>query len=208
MTESKKVKVPRRRSGDRLLVLLAVLYFLGVVLGTVLYCTADPDKTKIIDGIIGDMITARSEQSFREILVNSFSGAFLLLLVCFFLGYCVISAPIEMLVPMFRGLGAGAAAAAMYRMYGLHGAAASALLIVPNAVFSAFVLIIAARESVRFSAALYSSSFGRETERARPDVRLYYTKFIILSAGLALSALADSILTVVSEKTWTSLLGI
>ncbi len=207
MTESKKVN-SRRRSGDRLLVLLAVLYFLGVVLGTILYCTADADKTGILDGIAEDMILARSGQSFWQILVNSFSGAFVLLLICFFLGFCVISAPIEMLVPMFRGLGAGAATAAMYRMYGLHGAAASALLIVPNAVFSAFVLIIAARESVRFSAALYSSSFGRETERERPDVRLYYTKFIILSAGLALSALTDSVLTIVFEETWTSLLGI
>lgn len=208
MTESKKVRSSRRHGGDRLLVLLALLYFLGVVLGTVLYCTADTDKTDILDGIAADMILARSGQSFLEILVNSFSGSFVLLLICFFLGFCVISPPAEMLIPMFRGLGAGAATAAMYRMYGLHGAGVSALLIVPNAVLSAFVLIIAARESVRFSAALYSVSFGRETERERPDVRLYYTKFIILSAGLALSAMIDSALTLVSAGTWTSLLGI
>ena len=67
MTESKKVN-SRRRSGDRLLVLLAVLYFLGVVLGTILYCTADADKTGILDGIAEDMILARSGQSFWQIL--------------------------------------------------------------------------------------------------------------------------------------------
>ena len=204
MTEN---RIPKRRRGDRLLTLLAVLYFLGVVLGTILYCTLDSERAGIIDGIAESFVKGRLDHTFWETMVNSFSGAFLLLVLCFVLGFCVIAQPAEVFVPLFRGLGVGASAAGMYSIYGAAGAGASAVLIVPNAVISAFVLIMASREAVRFSSSLYGMTFGKNGKE-RPDVRLYFTKFVILCAVLAVSAFADSLLTFVFAGLWTGLLGL
>ena len=204
MTEN---KIPQRRRGDRLLTLLAGLYFLGVVLGSILYCTLDRERAGIFDDIMGNFISGRLNNAFWETLVNSFSGGFILLVICFGMGFCVISQPAEFFVPLFRGLGVGTSIAGMYSIYGAAGAGASALLIVPGAVLSAFVLIMAAREAVRFSSALYGMTFGKGG-RERPDVKLYFTKFVILCAALAFSAFAESLLTFVFAGLWTSLLGI
>ncbi len=208
MTDKRNFPVPRRRKYDRLLMLLSVMYFTGVVLGTVLYCTLDSDRIDILDGMIENFVSGRILNSFGETVVNSFAGAFFMLAVCFFLGFCIIAGPAEILIPLFRGLGTGTAAAVMYGRYGLSGAGASAFLIVPEAVMSAFVLIMAARESIRFSAALYRASVGKNSGGECPDVKLYFTKFVILCAGLALSSVIDSIVTFASAGLWTGLLGV
>ncbi|MDE5859855.1 MAG: hypothetical protein K2H23_05660 [Oscillospiraceae bacterium] len=199
---------PQRRRKDILLPLLAAMYFLGVLLGTVLYCTLDSEKITVLDSIAGSFVDGRLRHTFWETLVNSFSGAFILLLICFGMGFCVIAQPAELLVPLFRGLGTGASIAGMYSGYGLAGAGAAAVLIVPNAVATAFVMIIAAREAFRFSVGLYAASLGNSRSDEPVDVRLYFTKFVILCVILVISALADSLITFASAGVWSGLLGI
>ncbi len=203
MRERRNLPLSGKRKRDKLLMLLAALYFLGVVLGTVMYCTSGSGGTAVIDRLTDGFIAGRLSHSFGKTLINSFSGGFLLLTLCFLMGFCTIAVPAEMLVPLFRGLGTGAVIAGMYGKYGIPGTAAAAVLVIPNAVMTAFILIMASRESVRFSAALYRNAFGNDGER--PDVKLYFTKFVILSVGLAVSSLADSLITFASAGWWTSL---
>lgn len=199
---------PKRRRKDIMLPLLTALYFFGVLMGTVMYCTFESDKISVLDSLAGSFVDGRLRHTFWETLVNSFSGAFILLLICFALGFCAIAQPAELLVPLFRGLGAGASMAGMYSGYGLPGIGAAAVLIVPNAAATAFVMIIAAREAFRFSSGLYSAAFGRIRSDEPVDVRLYFTKFVILCVMLAISSLADSLITFASAGFWAELLGI
>lgn len=200
--------IPRSRKKDTLLITLSALYFVGVFIGTVLYCTLDSGKIRVLDSLAGSFVAGRLNHTFWQTLVNSFSGAFLLLLVCFLLGLSAAAQPLELLVPLFRGLGAGASIAGMYSSYGLAGAGASVVLILPNAVATAFVMIIAAREAIRFSFGLYRAAFGRNAAGEPMDIKLYFTKFVILCAILAVSSLVDSLLTFGLAGLWTSLLGI
>lgn len=200
--------IPRSRKKDTLLITLSALYFFGVLIGTVLYCTIDSEKIRVLDSLAGSFVAGRLNHTFWQTLVNSFSGAFLLLLVCFLLGLSAAAQPLELLVPLFRGLGAGASIAGMYSSYGLAGAGASVVLILPNAVATAFVMIIAAREAIRFSFGLYRAAFGRNAAGEPMDIKLYFTKFVILCAILAVSSLVDSLLTFGLAGLWTSLLGI
>lgn len=200
--------IPRKRKKDTLLLVLSAMYFLGALLGTVLYCVTDEEKMKLFDGIAGSFVAGRLNHTFWQTLVNSFSGAFLLLLVCFLLGFGAVSQPAELLMPLFRGLGAGASIAGMYGAYGLAGTAAAAALIVPNAVATAFVTILAAREAIRFSNGVYKAAFARERSGEPLDGKLYFTKFVILCIILVISSLIDSLLTFGLAGFWTSLTGI
>lgn len=196
------------RKKDRLLMLLAGLYFFGAAVGTFLYCTLDGEKVKILDGIAGSFVTGRLHNTFWQTLVNSFSGGFILLLVCFAMGFCAAAQPAELLIPLFRGLGTGASIAGFYGGYGLAGAGAAAVLIVPSAVATAFVMIIAAREAFYFSNGLYAAAFGKKSRTDVLDVRLYFTKFVVLCAILVAASAVDSLITFATAKFWTDLLGI
>lgn len=195
------------RKQDRLLLLLAGLYFFGAAVGTFLYCTLDADKIKILDSISGSFVSGRLHNTFWQTLVNSFSGGFILLLICFIMGFCVAAQPAELLVPLFRGLGAGASIAGFYGGYGLKGVGAAAVLIVPSSVATAFIMIIAAREAFYFSSGLYAAAFGKKSSADALDVRLYFTKFVILCTILVAASAVDSMITFAAARLWTDLLG-
>ncbi|MCM1023501.1 MAG: hypothetical protein NC395_05515 [Prevotella sp.] len=197
--------VPQKRSDGRLTV-LAALYFAGVFLGVILYGTLDGERLAALNGITGSFVYGRLNHTFWETLVNSFSGAFLLLTACFWLGFSAAAQPLELLVPVFRGLGAGVSLAGMYGSFGLAGVGMSAVLIIPGAVLSAFALIIAAREALEMSGRIFSAVFGRSASGGEIDLRLYITKFAILFVILTVSSLADSLATFIFAGFWTGLL--
>ena len=204
MTDS---HIPKNRKNNSLTG-LAVLYFAGVLAGTVLYCIPNSEWIEILDNITGNFISGRLGQSFSEMLVSSFSGSFILLLVCFLLGFSAIAQPVELIVPVFQGMGAGVSAAGMYGSYGVSGIGISMILVIPGAVISAFAIIIAAREAIKLSSCIYFSVFVKEQTGEAPDFRLYFTKFVILCAMLIAASLAESLITFLFEDFWMGLLGI
>ncbi len=199
-----KHMVPKKKTDGRL-TLLTGLYFAGVFLGVILYGTLDGESLAALNDITGSFVNGRLNHTFWETLVNSFSGAFLLLLLSFWLGFSAAAQPIELIIPAFRGLGAGVSLSGMYGSFGLKGVGMSAVLIIPGAVLSAFALIIAAREALELSGNIFTSVFGGRVSGETLDFRLYFTKFVILCAILALSAVADSLATFLFAGFWTKL---
>lgn len=206
MTDNHISQIGQKKKTDGRLTLLTALYFAGVFLGVILYGTLDGERLGALNDITGSFVYGRLNHTFWETLVNSFSGAFLVLTACFWLGFSAAAQPIELLVPVFRGLGAGVSLAGMYGSFGLAGVGMSAVLIIPGAVLSAFALIIAAREALEMSGKMFSSVFGRTASGEAIDFRLYVTKFVILFIILTVSSLADSLATFIFAGFWTRLL--
>lgn len=200
-----KHMIPKKKTDGRL-TLLTGLYFAGVFLGVILYSMLEGEALSALNDVTGSFVNGRLNHTFWETLVNSFSGAFLLLLLCFWLGFSAAAQPVELLVPAFRGLGAGVSLSGMYGSFGLKGVGMSAVLIIPGAVLSAFAVIIAAREALELSGSIFSSALGRKTGGETIDFRLYFTKFVILCAILAVSSLTDSLATFLFAGFWTKLL--
>ncbi len=195
-----------KKKTDGRLTMLTGLYFAGVFLGTVLYSTLEGEALSALNDITGSFVNSRLNRTFWETLVNSFSGGFILLLACFWLGFSSAAQPIELLVPAFRGLGAGVSLSGMYGSFGIKGLGMSAVLIIPGAVLSAFAVIIAAREALELSGRVFMSAFGRGMGGEPIDFRLYFTKFVILCAILTASSLADSLATFLFAGFWTRLI--
>ncbi len=200
-----KHMVPKKKTDGRL-TLLTGLYFAGVFIGVILYSMLEGEALSALNDVTGSFVIGRLNHTFWETLVNSFSGAFLLLLLCFWLGFSAAAQPVELLVPAFRGLGAGVSLSGMYGSFGLKGVGMSAVLIIPGAVLSAFAIIIAAREALELSGNVFSSAFGRGAGGEPIDFRLYFTKFVILCSILVVSSLADSLATFLFAGFWTKLL--
>lgn len=191
-----------RKKADRRLAVLAALYFAGVLAGVFLDGAAD---TSALDGVTEYFLDGRLNRTFWETLKKSFSESFLPLLLCFWLGFSAAGQPFEPLIPALRGVAAGLSLAGLYEGYGLAGIGMSAVLIVPGAALSAFALIIAAREALELSGRMFSLAFGG-VAAGTVDLRLYLTKFALLCGIIAVSALLDSLLTLLSARFWVKLL--
>lgn len=201
-------RVGKMSPNDSAVLFLLILFLLGVLIGTILYCSVDAESLYGLSRLSGSLIESRLGQTFLQTLVNSFSGAFILLLVCFILGFGAVFQPAEMLIPVFRGLGIGVSLSGMYSQFGLNGFGISLILIIPNGIISAIVLIIAVREAIRMSNSISNIVFSAKSGFEPLDYKLYFTKFVILSAILAVSSLADSLLTFLFAGFWTGLLGL
>lgn len=201
-------KTGKLSSNDSAILFLMVLYLLGALIGTFLYCSPDIVSIENLSKFSGSLIDSRLGQTFLQTLVNSFSGAFLLLLCCFILGFGAIFQPVEIIIPIFRGLGMGVSLAGMYSQFGISGFGISLILIIPNGIISAIVLIIGVREAIRMSNSIGMVVFSQKSGFEPVDYRLYFTKFVILSAILVVSSLADSLLTFLFAGFWIGLLGI
>lgn len=196
-----------RRSADGRLpaVLFMVLFCIGEFVGAVSVCIS-PDN---------DLLRRTAELFFRnragctfiETLVNSFSGPFLLILACLLLGFGAVSMPAELLVPLFHGLGIGVMLADMNADYGLKGMLVSLVVILPFAVISAFIVIIAARESFSMSYLSARRLLGSDKSDSGA-IKLYLTKFLVLFAALGALSLADSFVTYFLAGLWSGFLGI
>lgn len=181
---------------------IILLYFMGILTGTVLYCMPPEGQAERFEAIAENFISGRFDKEFAEILINSFCEPFVMLLLCFLLGLSTVAQPVEYLVPVFHALGTGVTLAGIYDMYGIKGIVMSAVMIIPGTVISAFAVIIAVREALNMSSDIYSASIGKSPVTAKIDFRLYFTKYVILCAMVVVAAFAESILIFFLSDLW------
>ena len=184
------------------LILIILLYFTGVIAGAVLFCFPPDGQAGRFDAIADSFISGRYDKNFAEILVNAFCEPFVMLLICFFLGFSAVAHPAEYIVPVFHALGTGITLAGIYDMYGVNGIGMSAVMIIPGTVISAFAVIIAVRESLNMSTDVYSAVFGKNPVSVRINFRLYFTKYMILCVMIVFAALAESVAVILFSDIW------
>lgn len=185
--------------------LLMILFCMGELVGAVSSCV--PLGNDILRKSAELFFRNRVGCTFIETLVNSFSGPFLLMLACLLLGFGAVSMPAELLVPFFHGLGIGVMLADMNAVYGLRGTLISAVFILPFAAFSALAVIIAARESFSMSMLSAKRLLGLD-KSDESAVKLYFARFLVLFAVLAVLSLTDSLVTYFFAGLWSGFLGI
>ncbi len=200
-------KLNRIKPDKILMYVLMAMFLLGEFVGTVLYCTVANEKLSDIDVLSVQFLHSRINCTFFETVINSFSGPFVLVLLCMLIGFGAIFQPAAILVPFFRGLGIGITLAEINSVYMYKGFALSLIMIVPYTVVSAVIIISAARESVLMSSGIGRKIFGADKGGTFIDFKLYFIKFLILIAVLAASSLIDSLLTFAFAGLWARVQG-
>lgn len=194
-------------SGKTLTYLLMTGFCAGELIGAAAYCSCCSEDFGTLEKIAELFFRNRLGCTFIQTVINSFSGAFLLMLLCLFLGFGAVFQPVEAAVPFFHGMGIGVVLAEMNVEYGFRGLLVSALMILPYAAASAVMVIAAAREAVLMSCCVGRHIFGG-IKSEDVDVRLYITKFLALFGVTAVLSAADGIITYFFAGLWTRFLGI
>ena len=169
--------------------LLAVLFLVGVLLGACLIRANGDSWRGFIRQLVAGFSGGRGEQTIAETFLQSLAGSAVFLLAIFLCGFCAVGQPLICLALLFRGMGYGLTAGGIYSVYGISGMGYVALLLLPNCILTALILLWAGQSAFRFSTGLYGAMKGSGKMTARP----YCLEFSFLAAGLFEAALIDSV---------------
>ncbi|MFA9381670.1 MAG: stage II sporulation protein M [Acetanaerobacterium sp.] len=176
----------------RLVYAVFVLFAVGILAGSLAVRHGGEAVLGELDRLMGNYIAKRAEQLFLPSFLSSFTVNFLVLLAVFFLGFCAIAPPVILLASTARGFSIGVSIGYLYSSAGFDGMAFAAQHLVPAAVISSFVLILACASSYKLSG-VYFSLFSRGV----PDSTISdaagacLTKYIVYTLLIFLSAVVD-----------------
>lgn len=177
---------------------LAGIAILGVLLGVMSYCFMSEDFLKQMALAQENFIDMRKNQDFAHILIKSFTSSTIFLGSAFVLGFSAIAQPVELMIPLIKGLGLGVTIAQVYTQSGKGGMLTCLLIILPCTVISMYALLMVVREAIGLSNILMSDALSiKQSDGLLPTVKLYAAKFLVLEAVVAVSAAVDCVCTVV-----------
>lgn len=180
-------------SGTKFLMMLLVL---GVAAGTLIAGNLSEGQSGTLSFIAQGFVESRANQTFLQTFTASFFSASIFLMAAFFMGFCAISQPLEILLPMFKGIGLGVSMARIYLEYGGKGALICLLMVLPAAIACSFVIIIASREAIKMSGTFLNALKVSDSEQSGRDIiKKYLLKFTVLIIASVFCALLDALLT-------------
>ncbi len=126
-------------------------------------------------------LTGKSGNTAFEVMRNTFLSSAVFLLACYFSGLFALGQPIGISLLIYRGFGIGASSAALYSAEGAGAAAKVTFLLMPGALASVGVAVLAVRELLRVSTGVLSLWVTGELRAEKlVDLRLYSIKFAVL----------------------------
>ena len=141
-------------------------------------------------------IALRSGESFVSVALSSFMGSALVLLLLFAAGTSMLGVVLVPLLTAVRGMFFGGVSALLYSQYAVKGIAFNAVLIIPSAFVFVIALLLAARESVRFSVLIAKISLpGSPSVNLAFDFKNYCGRYLFIALIVLASALVDAVLS-------------
>lgn len=141
-------------------------------------------------------IALRSGESFLSVALSSFMSSALVLLVLFAAGTSMLGVILVPFIAALIGLFYGGISALLYSEYSVKGIAFNAVLIVPYAFVFLIALLLAGRESMRFSLLMAKMTLpGSPSVNLAFDFKNYCGRYLFIAFILLASALTDAVLS-------------
>lgn len=178
---------------NRTILLLAVLFLFGVLLGAVYITKADSAILDTLDYFFFSSIKTRMSHGFFQIFAASAASSFLFLLCIFFGGLTMWGAFFVPVFSVFRGFGFGLTAGYVYG-FGAMGVLYQVMMVLPGAMLSGFAIFLASREAIQFSGKINLVHRARTKPHRyvkQPSVRNYAMRIGAVSSFALFGALAD-----------------
>ena len=115
----------------------------------------------------------------------------LFLAVTFFCGFWAIGQPVILGAVLCKGIGLGSLICSLCLEQGWAGAGQALLLVIPSGLIGMFVLLISAKEALRFSMLLLRAFQSEELRPQMSHVRQYCLKHGLLFGILIVGAVID-----------------
>ena len=191
----KGYKIVEFFSSNYILVILTLLFFLGLLFGTLSGNRFEFLQT-LSNRYLESFAAKRSQASFLSLTTHSFLTSMLLLFLCFALGTSMFGIILTPLALMLRGIFYGSVSALLYSQYAVKGIAFNAVIVLPAALFSIIALLLAARESIQFSLMIAKYSLpSASSGNLSADFGNYCGRYLVLTLIILLSAVVDGLVS-------------
>ena len=141
-------------------------------------------------------LALRSGESFLSVALSSFMSSALVLLMLFAAGTSMLGVILVPFIAALIGLFYGGISALLYSEYSVKGIAFNAVLIVPSAFVFLIALLLAGRESMRFSLLMAKMTLpGSPSVNLAFDFKNYCGRYLFIAFILLASALTDAVLS-------------
>lgn len=175
-----------KRSAGWILLLLSMLT--GAVIGAVSGRSADAQMMKDLDIIFLTNFRMRADNGAFAVFSASFASNFIFLFTVFLAGTSMWGFMPVLLVPFIKGYGYGLIMGHAYSEYSLSGILYNLIIVLPGAIFSAFVISSAVREAFSCSAAvlrLFRKKTDIEDSAAKMHGFVLYMLWLLFLAAAA-----------------------
>lgn len=178
------------------LIAVFLLFVIGIVLGVFLF-----DKNNILSDFskshIMDFINNRIDASFWGILWSSFLNSLTQLFLLFLLGaslFGVVTVPAAIIL---KGFSQGLATAFLYSQFALKGVAFNAIVYIPATLVLTIVLMVSAKESIKFSLKISSLMLSKTMPlNLSFEFKDYCIKFLLFAGCALLSSFIDAVISI------------
>ena len=177
---------------NNVLLFLCALFLVGVLLGTLLLRSADADTWDILGKLTSGYLSSRKDATLLQNFWSALGPMLLFLVGVFLCGFSAVSQPLEVLVPLFRGLGYGISIASLYAGYGTSAIGYVALFMLPGMVFTTLALCFCCRESLRLSGSFFAAMNGQD--KGFYSLRAYLARYVTSAIVCVLAALLEAAL--------------
>lgn len=145
---------------------------------------------------ITEYVVLRQNGSFGGIFLDSFLSSLLVLFLFFVMGaslFGIVTVPAS---TMLKGMIMGGITALLYSTYGIKGVSFNAIILIPSSIVFLMMLLLACRESIKFSLKLATLTLNRTMPfNMAQDFKEYSVKYLLFSVGCLLSAFIDAIVS-------------
>lgn len=129
------------------------------------------------------------------VMRNTFVSVSAVIFAAFIGGFSAVGQPLGVALLIFRGFGIGVSAAMMYILFGAKAVGGVMVLILPKAIVSIILSVLAVRELFRLSGAIFAFAVkGESRDDNRRSFRLYCIKFAVLVLIALLVSVSDAAL--------------
>ncbi len=192
VVELKRITGVFRRKG--LTILLAGSFVIGLLYGVLLIAQDNAFANEMAS--LSGMKTGAGEPVWR-LFVERLGSLLAFLVIPYFFGFCAVGQPLCCGAVFVKALGAGSFLAGLYQEYAWQGVGYCAVAVIVPLTISFFILLLACRESIRFSNRIFAVALlGKSGNIGVSAIRLYHIKYLFIAGFAVIGALIDVLFTI------------
>lgn len=191
-----KLNYKRLTVAEGLLLFVLLSFSVGVLIGVITVSNTNGTLYTLAQTAFNSTVNSKSDDSFWIYFSKSLIHFLPYIAIAYFSGTSAFGCLVLPVICVVRGISNGILTAYIYCTYNIVGIGYTALVIAPYFVFSAFVLLLACRESLCFSERILKNTLPKGTSiNLFNDYKIYTLRYLIILLLAIVSSLFDAILT-------------
>ncbi len=191
-----KLRYKKLTTTDKLFIFVLISFIVGYIIGVIVTTTENTAFYNISKNIFDKSLVSKSSLSFANYSLQSFLFFIPYIFGTYFCGTSAFGCAAIPIICVTRGVFNGVLISYIYSTYNLIGIGYTVFVLAPYYIFTAFIILLACRESLCFSERILKNTLPNGTAaNFFNDYKLYSLRYVFILFLCVLASLLDAGLT-------------